>query len=488
MNATRVLLLSLAAFAFALAAEAQVVFDNFDDGDVSDVFTFSETGVGIGVGTAEGQDGAPDAALSTGLNPAETGTFAGIVITGGDGSVDVSSTNYLSFYFQPTTVQAGNLPLTLEINLHEDSNGNGTYEGGSEDEFQAVYSVQTGSEYNFVQIPLASFTDDNTTFPGTDDGFDFSALLEVVIAIGSPVGPEYAFTIDDIVCLTTPAPLGPLVPFDDFDDGDVSDISVFSESGIGIGAGTTDGSSGSALSIGINPAETGAFAGFVIPGGDGTIDISDAEYLSLQFRPTSVQAGNLPLILEINLHEDVDGNGTYEGTTEDEFQAVFSVSTGSGYVEVAIPLASFADDNAVFPGADDGFDFSALLEIVVAISGPQGPEYEFAFDEVGFASPMPVAIEPDLPGLPDSYVLSGAYPNPFNPQAQFNLTLEHSQSVRIDVFDVLGRHVDQLHEGTLAAQVQHTFRIDGQNLSSGTYLYRVMGENFAETRSIVLLK
>ncbi|MDX1548688.1 MAG: hypothetical protein R3247_16950, partial [Rhodothermales bacterium] len=61
-------------------AQAQVALDTFDDGDVSNVFTFSETGGGIGVGTTEGQDGAADAALSVGILPAEAGSFAGFGI------------------------------------------------------------------------------------------------------------------------------------------------------------------------------------------------------------------------------------------------------------------------------------------------------------------------------------------------------------------------------------------------------------------------
>lgn len=491
MVSQRLIFLSLAAISLVATPRAQVVFDNFNDSDVSDVFVFSQTGGGIGVGTTDGEDGTPDAALSVGLNPAETGTFAGFVITGGAGSTNVGATNYITFFIRPSTVQAGNLPITLELNVHEDINGNGAYEGATEDEFQALYRLDTGSDYQFVQIPLASFTDDNATFPGLDDGFDFSKLLEVVVAIGGPLGPEYAFAMDEIVFLATPLPTELVVAFDDFNDGDVSDVGVFSETGGGIGVGTTDGSDGTpnaALSVGVNPAEAGSFAGFVVPGGGGTTDVSSAENVVFQFRPSTVQAGNLPLVLELNLHEDVDGNGTYEGATEDEFQAVYSVRSGSDYVEVVIPLASFTDDNAVFPGLDNGFDFSKLLEIVVAFGGPQGPEFAFALDEIGFSTDIVVANESGSLDLPDSYVLSSAYPNPFNPQAQFNLTLERSQFVRIGLYDALGRQVERLYEGTLAAQIQHTFRIGSQSLPSGSYFYRVTGDDFSETRGVVLLK
>ena len=99
-----------------------------------------------------------------------------------------------------------------------------------------------------------------------------------------------------------------------------------------------------------------------------------------------------------------------------------------------------------------------------------------------------VANESDASGLPDGLLLSSAYPNPFVSEARFDVTLERSQSVRIEMFDVLGRQVRLLYEGTLAAQTPHTFEVDGRGLPSGMYLYRVTGETFSQTRSLTLLK
>ena len=281
--------------------------------------------------------------------------------------------------------------------------------------------------------------------------------------------------------------------FDNFDDGDVSDIGFFSggADGIGIGVGPTTGVGGAdatGLSVGINPGVGGGFAGIVIPGPAGTTDISAANYISFYFRPTTVQAGNQPLTLEIALQEDVDGNGTYEGASEDEYKAVFDVPLGTDYTLVEIPLYAFGDSNTNNPGANDGFDFTKLLQIIGVYGGIQGPEFAFAIDEVGFATGMVVANEPGASDLPDGSVLSAAYPNPFNVQTRFDLTLERSQVVRVEVYDVLGRRVALLHEGSLAAQTPYTFHIDGRDWPSGTYVYRVTGETFAETASIVLVK
>lgn len=476
-----------------MPVRGQVAFDTFDDGDVSDVSVFSETGAGIGVGTTDGVGGTEATALSVGVNPADVGSFAGFVLPGGEGVTDVSGASTLSFYVRSTTVQQENLPLTLEINLHEDVDGNGTYEGDTEDEYQAVYRLSTDSEYTFVQIPLAAFGDDNAVFAGSNDGFDFSNLLEIVVAFGGLSGPELTFALDEVVFLEQPGELGGTVtPFAYFDDGDISNVGFFSGTGAGIGVGTTtgtDGAENAALSVGINPADAGAFAGVVLPGGEGTTDISDEVYLRFAFRPTTIQQENLPMTLEINLHEDVNGNGTYEGETEDEYQAVYRVSTGEDYTEVIIPLASFVDDNTAFAGSDDGFDFSNLLEIVVAIGGPTGPELAFAMDQIGFVdSASLVANEPAASELPGGFVMSEAYPNPFGQQAQIDLQIERAQMVRVEVFDLLGRMVDVLHEGHMPAQARKTLRLDASGLSSGAYLIRVQGESFAATRRVIVTK
>ncbi len=84
--------------------------------------------------------------------------------------------------------------------------------------------------------------------------------------------------------------------------------------------------------------------------------------------------------------------------------------------------------------------------------------------------------------------LGEAYPNPFNPQTRFSLQLENDQPVHLAVYDMNGRLVQTLHDGVLSGRSTHHFTIDGSRLTTGTYLYRVMGRTFIESRRVTLLK
>lgn len=285
-------------------------------------------------------------------------------------------------------------------------------------------------------------------------------------------------------------PASAQVVFDDFNDDDYSNVGEFFGGadgiGAGVGPGPGTGGDGTGLSIGINPGAGGGFAGASIGSAAG-VDASSSEFLTFFLATTGVDASNLPLVLEVNLQEDANGDGMYDGATEDEYQANYVLDAGSEYALVQIPLASFTDDNSVNPGADDGFDFSSVINVVYAIGGiPAGPEFSLLFDELGFSTRGSVSNEPGT--APSRSTVSAAYPNPFADQARLDVMLDRTEQVRVEVFDVLGRRLVVLHEGQLAAGTAHTFRLNGRDLISGIYLVRVTGESFAQTRRVILAK
>jgi len=90
--------------------------------------------------------------------------------------------------------------------------------------------------------------------------------------------------------------------------------------------------------------------------------------------------------------------------------------------------------------------------------------------------------------VPDVITTLGrAYPNPFNPVATIPVTLSHDNRVRLSVYDLKGRLVRTLHDGSLAAGT-HEFRFDGAALGSGVYLCRLQTADGAFTRRMTLVK
>lgn len=86
------------------------------------------------------------------------------------------------------------------------------------------------------------------------------------------------------------------------------------------------------------------------------------------------------------------------------------------------------------------------------------------------------------------YALSETYPNPFNPEATFSLSVQQWQDVRITVHDVLGREVSVVHQGALTADTAHRFMVDADSWPSGMYTLRVVGERFHATQTLTLLR
>ncbi len=90
--------------------------------------------------------------------------------------------------------------------------------------------------------------------------------------------------------------------------------------------------------------------------------------------------------------------------------------------------------------------------------------------------------------LDGMFAFAPAAPNPFNPQTQFSLTVGRQQFVRLAVYDMIGRQVALLHEGTLDAQEAHLFRFEANNLPSGRYFIQATGEFFSSAQAVVLSK
>ena len=94
--------------------------------------------------------------------------------------------------------------------------------------------------------------------------------------------------------------------------------------------------------------------------------------------------------------------------------------------------------------------------------------------------------------LPLEYSISNAYPNPFNPVTNIDITVPQSGLMQFAIYDILGRQVFE-HKQTFANPGHYRFSWSGKNnhgssLSSGVYLLTVQFEENYYKQKITLLK
>jgi hypothetical protein len=100
---------------------------------------------------------------------------------------------------------------------------------------------------------------------------------------------------------------------------------------------------------------------------------------------------------------------------------------------------------------------------------------------------VPASAADTRDGLPREFALDPCRPNPFNPSTVIELDVPHSSPVRISVFDVLGRHVTDLLDATVAAG-HHSVLWDCSACSSGLYWVMMQSDGFHAVRKAVLIR
>lgn len=141
-----------------------------------------------------------------------------------------------------------------------------------------------------------------------------------------------------------------------------------------------------------------------------------------------------------------------------------------------------------------GLPHAAILDLEVKII-PGGYELWMSCVSRGLAvltvQTQTTAVGPgEAPAV--RLTLAQNQPNPFRAGTQIHFGLPETESVRLDVFDVTGRLVRRLVDGTLPAG-DHAVEWDGRtdaaaSMPSGVYLYRLEGGGEAVERRMLLLR
>jgi hypothetical protein len=88
---------------------------------------------------------------------------------------------------------------------------------------------------------------------------------------------------------------------------------------------------------------------------------------------------------------------------------------------------------------------------------------------------------------PHSFELSKLYPNPFNPSTEISFSLPIDGHVQLAAYDVRGKEVDIIYEGTQSVG-QHSYTWNATNLPSGVYYIRLQAGELVSSQKALLIK
>ena len=134
-----------------------------------------------------------------------------------------------------------------------------------------------------------------------------------------------------------------------------------------------------------------------------------------------------------------------------------------------------------FAGLDAAMKAKLAAARFMLWDGSDLPDIAQFFDDANLNSDKTTEV------TPDGYLLQSNYPNPFNPSTTISFSIPEAQHVSLIVYDALGREVARLIDAGLGSG-SHTVTFDGQNLSSGVYIYRIRAGDFVQEKKMQLVK
>ncbi len=215
---------------------------------------------------------------------------------------------------------------------------------------------------------------------------------------------------------------------------------------------------------------------------------SAGNYINVMFKGVSND-----VTVKFILLYDVDNNNKFN---EDKDIMLVSKPVSmnfSGWKEIKIKLDQ--DNFKLFSHFDDDFSVTEEEALAVQFEFEAGKDYKESRFESGIALISEIVTKDNLSDLnqdkdkkdSESYFDAKNYPNPFNPNTTISYTLKENASVRLTVYDRLGREVKVLVDESQNAGT-HTVEFNASNLPSGIYFYRIKANEKTEVRKMILAK
>lgn len=174
------------------------------------------------------------------------------------------------------------------------------------------------------------------------------------------------------------------------------------------------------------------------------------------------------------------GSQTYDATnsiTTTYNNAQFNLLNGSNITFHAGSSITLTDGFH----AQTGSTFSAYIQ-------PFSDDGDFVSNDMKVTN----IIEKTVNSAPIDFSLSQNYPNPFNPTTLIQYGLKENVSVRISIYDILGRIVktlvNEFQEAGYKSVVWDGTNNSGSSVSTGLYIYKIEAGSFVDSKKMLLLK
>ena len=184
----------------------------------------------------------------------------------------------------------------------------------------------------------------------------------------------------------------------------------------------------------------------------------------------------------------------FNNVVDDPENMVINTDLGQGYyLRIEEMLKTLLYDRLATKYIDAGEHFMADMPFV--ISNPEDITIrklilvDINKQKLGY---IEVEIIYGNPTLPLDYILFQNYPNPFNPNTSVKFQVPKTGDVSIKIYDMLGQEVRTLFAGEVMRGT-YSAEWDGLNdagmqMSSGSYIYRMIAGEFVQSKKMILLK
>jgi photosystem II stability/assembly factor-like uncharacterized protein len=116
-----------------------------------------------------------------------------------------------------------------------------------------------------------------------------------------------------------------------------------------------------------------------------------------------------------------------------------------------------------------------------------GNKFKYRLKQVDFDGNYKYSNEVEIEIVPTEFALYQNFPNPFNPSTKIKYSIQHSTSITIKVFNLIGAEIVTLLDKEMP-EGSYDITWNAVNLPSGVYFYQMKAGSFIDTKKMLLTK